>query len=64
DEAVFEKLGFKVIVEGKDESLDPSVIELDNGSNVPATRNNIFNAITEQNAKMFKGYTATKVTAE
>lgn len=64
DEAIFEKLGFKVIVEGKDESLEPSVIELDNGSNVPATRNNIFNAITEQNAKMFKGYTATKVTAE
>lgn len=64
DEAVFEKLGFKVVVEGKDESLEPSVIELDNGSNVPATRNNIFNAITEQNAKMFKGYTATKVTAE
>lgn len=64
DEAIFEKLGFKVIVEGKDESLEPSVIELDNGTNVPANRNNIFNVITEQNAKMFKGYKAEKVTIE
>lgn len=59
DEAEFAFLGFKVVLneENKD-ALEPSTILLNDGNDVPATRNNIIKAIEEKNAKSLEGYTA------
>lgn len=60
-EAAYNALGFEVKVEGKEQFVEPGIIELKAGGSVPVNRSNLIEAIEKQTAEQFEGWKVEKI---